>query len=147
MRSLSRTETPVTVDVALLVLRLGLALVVWPHGAQKALGLFGGPGLAGVVAGLHTHLGIPVPLVYLVVATEFIGPILLVFGVLTRLAALAIFVDMATAAILVHAANGWFMNFGGHQAGEGVEYFVYACTCALTLLIGGSGRFALLPKT
>jgi len=145
MRTASRSGA--ATDVALLVLRLGQAIVLWPHGAQKALGWFHGPGLAGIVAGLHTHVGVPVPLVYLVVLVEFLGPIALVLGVLTRLAAFGIFVDMAMAAILVHSANGFFMNFGGHQAGEGVEYFLYACTIALALVIGGSGRFALLPKT
>ncbi|HTW85179.1 MAG TPA: DoxX family protein [Candidatus Sulfotelmatobacter sp.] len=146
MRSVSHTNT-LTTDIALLVLRLGQAIVLWPHGAQKALGWFGGPGIAGVVAGLHQHVGVPTPLAYLVIATEFLGPILLVLGILTRLAALAIFVDMAMAAILVHSANGFFMNFSGHQAGEGVEYFLYACTIALALVIGGAGRFALFSKT
>jgi putative oxidoreductase len=146
MRTATRTGSTAT-DIALLVLRLGLAIVVWPHGAQKALGWFHGPGLSGIVTALHMHVGVPIPLAYLVVATEFLAPIALVLGVLTRLAALAIFVDMACAAILVHAYYGFFMNFAGNQSGEGVEYFIYACTVALALVIAGPGRFALLPKT
>ena len=145
MRTASRSWA--ATDVALLVLRLGPAIVLWPHGAQKALGWFHGPGLAAIGPVLHTHYGVPIPLAYLVVAVEFLAPIALVLGVLTRLAALGIFVDMAMAAILAHARNGFFMNFGGHQAGEGVEYFLYACIIALALMIAGSGRFALLPKT
>ena len=130
-------------DWALLVLRLTLAVVLWPHGAQKALGLFGGPGLAGVVAGMSQHMGLPVPLVYLVVAVEFLGPIALVLGILTRLAALGIFVDMFMAAYLVHARNGFFMNFSGRQQGEGVEYFIYACGVALALIIAGAGAYSI----
>jgi putative oxidoreductase len=133
-------------DVALLILRLTTAIVVWPHGAQKALGWFGGPGLAGVVAGLHAHLGIPVPLVYLVVVAEFLGPIALVLGILTRLAAIGIAIDMATAAILVHAQNGFFMNFGGKQAGEGIEFFILLVGIGLALTIAGPGRIAIMKR-
>jgi len=134
-------------DVSLLILRLTAAIVLWPHGAQKALGLFGGPGIAGTVAGLSGHRGLPPIVVYLVIAIEFLGPIALVLGVLTRLAALGIAIDMAAAAILVHASNGFFMNFAGNQKGEGVEFFVYAVGIALALVVAGSGRIALLPKT
>ncbi len=133
-------------DIALLVLRLTLAVVLWPHGAQKALGLFGGPGISATVAGL-SQMGLPAIIVYLVIAVEFLGPIALVLGVLTRLAALGIAVDMASAAFLVHLPNGFFMNFMGNQKGEGVEYFIYAVGIALALGIAGSGRIAAMPKT
>ena len=134
-------------DVALLILRLTLAIVLWPHGAQKALGLFGGPGLSGTVGMLSGHMGLPPVLIYLVIAVEFLGPIALVIGVLTRLAALGVAIDMAAAAILVHAPNGFFMNFAGNQKGEGIEYFIYAVGIALALVVAGSGRAAVLPKT
>jgi putative oxidoreductase len=133
-------------DIALLVLRLTLAVVLWPHGAQKALGLFGGPGISGTVAGLSGHMGLPAILVYLVIAVEFLGPIALVLGVLTRLAALGIAIDMACAAALVHLPNGFFMNFMGNQKGEGIEYFIYAVGIALALVIAGPGRFAVMRK-
>ena len=133
-------------DIALLVLRLTLAIVLWPHGAQKALGLFGGPGITATVAGLSGHMGLPAIVVYLVIAVEFLGPIALVLGVLTRLAALGIAVDMACAAFLVHLPNGFFMNFAGNQKGEGVEYFIYAVGVALAILIAGPGRIALMKR-
>jgi putative oxidoreductase len=134
------------IDIALFVLRVTGAVVLWPHGAQKVLGIFGGYGLSGTVAGL-SHMGIPVALVYVVIAVEFLGPIALLLGVLTRLAALGIAVDMAVAAYMVHLPNGFFMNFAGNQKGEGIEYFIYAVGIALALVIAGSGRIALLPKT
>jgi putative oxidoreductase len=134
-------------DVALLILRLSVAIVLWPHGAQKALGLFGGPGIAGTVGMLGSHMGLPAALVYLIIAIEFLGPVGLVLGVLTRLVALGIAIDMACAAVLVHLPNGFFMNFAGNQRGEGIEYFIYAVGASLALVIAGSGRIALLPKT
>ena len=133
-------------DVSLLILRLTMAIVMFPHGAQKALGWFGGPGIQGVVAGLSGHLGLPAPLVYLVIALEFLGPILLVLGVLTRLVALGLAVDMACAAILVHWPNGFFMNFSGKQAGEGIEFFILLVGIGLALVIAGPGRIALMKK-
>ncbi len=134
-------------DVASLILRLGLAIVMFPHGAQKALGWFGGPGIAATVGDFTTAMHLPVAVAYLVIAAEFVGPILLVLGVFTRLAALAIGVDMFVAAVLVHARNGFFLNYSGHQAGEGVEFHIAMVTIALALVIGGAGRFALLPRT
>jgi putative oxidoreductase len=133
-------------NIALFILRLTGAVVLWPHGAQKALGLFGGYGFSGTVAGL-SHMGIPMVLVYLVIAVEFLGPIALVLGVFTRLAALGIAIDMAVAAYMVHLPNGFFMNFAGNQKGEGIEFFIYAVGISLALVIAGSGRIALLPKT
>jgi putative oxidoreductase len=134
-------------DVPQPILRLTLAVVVWPHGAQKALGLFGGPGIAGTVAGMGSFAGIPPALAYIVIAIEFLGPIALVLGILTRLAALGIAIDMAVAAVLIHAKNGFFMNFTGKQAGEGVEFFILIVGIGLALTIAGSGRIAILPKT
>ncbi len=135
------------VDVSLLILRLTVAIVLWPHGAQKALGLFGGPGMMTTVGMLGAHPGIPPVLAYLVIAVEFLGTIGLVLGVLTRLAALGVAIDMACAAILVHARNGFFMNFSGRQAGEGVEFFILLVGIALALVIAGPGRIALLRRT
>ncbi len=133
-------------DVALLILRLTMAVVIWPHGAQKALAWFGGPGLTGVIAGLHGNMGIPLPLVYLVIAVEFLAPIALVLGILTRLAAIGIAIDMVTAAVLVHARNGFFMNFSGKQSGEGVEFFILLAGIGLTLAIAGPGRIAIMKR-
>lgn len=133
-------------DVSQLILRLALAIVIWPHGAQKALGLFGGPGIAGTIAGLG-HVGVPAFAAYLVIAVEFVGPVLLVLGVLTRPTALAIGIDMAFAAVFVHLPNGFFLNYAGTQRGEGIEFFIPLVGIALALLIGGPGRFAILRRT
>lgn len=133
-------------DVAQLILRLSLAIVIWPHGAQKALGLFGGGGIGATVARMNAGAGIPAALVYAVIAVEFLGPIALVLGVLTRLAALGLAIDMAVAAILVHAKNGFFMNFARNQRGERIEFFI-AVGIGLALATGGPGRFALMKRS
>src|SRR5690349_4099658 len=89
-------------DWAGLVLRLVLALVIFPHGAQKVLGWFGGYGYAGTMQFFTQQVGLPSPLAFTVLMTEFLGPIALVAGFATRLAALMIATVMLGAILKVH---------------------------------------------
>ena len=50
---------------------------------------------------------------------------------------------MFGAAVMAHASNGFFMNWFGAQAGEGVEYHLLVIGLALSLVISGGGRFSL----
>ncbi len=59
--------------------RLALGIVIFPHGAQKLLGWFGGPGIDGAL-GFYAGLGIPAFLGWLAVVTEFFGGIALIVG-------------------------------------------------------------------
>ena len=126
-------------DVAPLVARLTLGLVMLPHGAQKVLGWFGGHGLAGTMSFFTETLGIPAPFAALAIATEFLGALGLVVGALSRIAALGIAATMLVAIAMVHARFGFFMNWFGAQAGEGFEYHVLAIGLALVVLIKGGG--------
>src|SRR5262245_56596414 len=69
-----------------LLLRLRLAVVIFPHGAQKVLGWFGGQGFTPTLQ-FFTSAGIPPALALLAMAAEFLGSLGLVIGLLTRLAA------------------------------------------------------------
>ena len=77
-------------DWAGLILRLVLALVIFPHGAQKVLGWFGGYGYTGTMQFFTKQVGLPAPVAFTAIAAEFAGPIALVVGFGTRLAALLI---------------------------------------------------------
>lgn len=127
---------------ALTLLRLTLALVMLPHGAQKALGWFGGAGPAGTIDVLGQHFGIPATLAVLAVGVEFLAPLALLLGVGTRLAAFALAGQMAVAASF-HRANGFFMNWSGTQAGEGFEYHLLYIGAALALVLAGGGAWSL----
>ena len=118
--------------------RLALGLVMFPHGAQKMLGWFGGYGFTGTM-GFFTGQGIPAPLVFLAIAAEFFGSIGLIVGLLGRVAAFGIFCNMVVAILTVHMSNGFFMNWFGKQAGEGFEYHLLAIGLAVAVMIGGSG--------
>jgi len=125
------------------VLRMALAASIFPHGTQKLLGWFGGYGFTGTMGFFTGTMGIPTPLAFGVIVIEFFAPLLLVLGVGTRLAALGLAVVMTTAMLMVHLRNGFFMNWFGTQAGEGIEYFLLSIGIALALLVSGGGRWSL----
>jgi len=124
-----------------LILRLTLAVVMFPHGAQKTLGWFGGYGFRATMAHF-TKSGFPPPLAFLAVLAEFLGPLGLALGLLTRLAALGIAVVMLVA-ILVHRQHGFFMNWSGTQEGEGVEYHLLALGASVALIVDGAGAWSI----
>ena len=128
-------------DVALTSLRLVLGVVFFAHGAQKMLGWFGGHGFHGTM-GFFTHMGMPAPVAFLVICTEFFGGLGLIVGLLTRIAALGIGGLMIGAIFMVHLPNGFFMNWAGNQKGEGVEYHLLVLAMAAALLLRGAGAFS-----
>jgi putative oxidoreductase len=139
LNALFRTDD----DSASLILRVMLGVVFFPHGAQKVLGWFGGFGLEGTLGFFTQTMGLPLAVAALVIAAEFLGSLGLITGLLTRLAAFGILCVMTGAIFLVHLPNGFFMNWGGNQAGEGYEYHLLAIAIALALMFKGGGRWSL----
>ena len=128
-------------DAAAPVLRLGLAAVMFPHGAQKLLGWYGGWGYDATMS-WFASIGIPAILGILAILADFAGGLALIAGLGTRIAAFGIAVNMLVATLLVHLPNGFFMNWSGAQKGEGVEYHLLVVAIAAVLVIGGAGRFS-----
>ncbi len=124
------------------VLRVALGAIMFPHGAQKLLGWFGGRGYEATVQGFVNGQHIPEILAIAVIMAESVGAVALVAGFFTRLAALAIGIDMTVAIILVHWKNGFFMNWSGKAAGEGFEYHLLMIAIALALILKGGGRWS-----
>ena len=120
--------------------RLTLGLVFFPHGAQKALGWFGGYGFSGTMNFFTQQMHIPTVFAVLAIAAEFLGSLGLITGFMSRIAAFGITVNMLVAVELVHKANGFFMNWYGTQKGEGFEYHILAIGLALIVMIYGAGR-------
>ncbi|HEV2666855.1 MAG TPA: DoxX family protein [Blastocatellia bacterium] len=125
-----------------IILRLTLGAVMFPHGAQKVLGWFGGGGFKATLQGM-TGMGLPAAIVVTVMIAEFLGSLGLIFGFLTRLSALGILSVMLGAIFTVHQQYGFFMNWMGKQAGEGFEYHLLAIAIAIALLIRGGGAFSI----
>lgn len=127
---------------SMLISRITLGIVILPHGMQKALGSFGGYGFEASV-GFFQSMGIPVVIGVLVILAEFIGAIGLIIGAGTRFMAFSIFVTLGGAMVLGgHLQHGFFMNWFGNQAGEGIEYFILVLGMAAASMIAGAGKFS-----
>jgi putative oxidoreductase len=86
---------------------------------------------------MFAHIGIPLPGISAAVVTlvEFFGGIALILGVATRLAALAIAIDMTVAILLVHFKNGFFMP-------TGYEYALTLLSANICLMLTGAGVYS-----
>jgi putative oxidoreductase len=129
-----------TDSLAPTVARLALGLVMFPHGAQKALGWFGGYGYSGTMGFFTGTMHIPAVFAFLAIAAEFAGSIALILGAASRVASLGIAAVMTVAIATTHVANGFFMNWTGAQKGEGFEYHLLALALAVIVLVWGGGK-------
>lgn len=130
-------------NLSSLFLRLGLGIVFFPHGAQKVLGWFGGTGFSKTIEIFTTKMHMPLPVVILLMAIEFIGSLFLIIGFLTRVSALGIGGAMAVCAGVAHVQNGFFMNWFGQKQGEGFEFHILVVGMAIALIISGGGALSL----
>ncbi len=131
-----------TGNVTGLLLRLTVAGVMFPHGAQKLFGWFGGYGPSGTLQYFRS-LGVPTVAGWIGILAEAVGPVLLVLGLGTRVVALLLAGVMVGAVVLVHRPNGFFMNWFGQAKGEGFEYHVVMLGALAALLVTGGGAFSL----
>jgi putative oxidoreductase len=115
--------------LALFAMRLALGVIIVDHGYHKVFG------------GLHHHvqfvtsLGLPGWSAYLSAFTEFFGGILVLIGLFTRIAALAICINLSVAILKVHLHNG-LMGNGGY------EFPLAVATIAFALIFFGGGAIA-----
>ena len=141
VKELLRTDT----SPAQLFIRLALGVVMFPHGAQKVLGWFGGPGITKTIQAF-AGMGFPSWSVVFLMAIESLGAVLLVFGFLTRLWAVGIGAVITLCMFLNHVQHGFFMNWFGQQKGEGYEYHLLVIGICLALLIKGGGALSVDRK-
>jgi len=125
-----------------LILRVMLGVVMFPHGAQKLLGWFGGFGFSGTMGFFTGTMHLPWIVAFLVIIGESFGSLGLILGFLTRFTAASIAVIMIGAIETVHWPNGFFMNWAGKQAGEGFEYHLLVIGMSLALLLAGGGKWS-----
>ena len=114
----------------LAVLRIAVGAVILTHGYQKVFHMH-----LGGVAGFFGHLGIPLPTLsaIVVMTVEFVGGILLITGLATRIPAALIAVDMLVALLVVHFRNGYL------KSGGELPLLLLAGAICLALSGGGCG--------
>lgn len=103
------------------------------------LGWFGGYGFSGTMGFFTGTMHIPAVFAFLAISAEFFGSLGLILGLLTRIAAFGIAVNMLVAITLVHRHFGFFMNWGGTQKGEGFEFHLLVLAMTVFLMIEGAG--------
>lgn len=124
-----------------LIARVAIALTIFPHGAQKLLGWFGGGGFEGSMHFLTGMVGLPWIVGFLVIIIEFFGSLFLLFGFLTRIAAIGIIINFIGVVLSSHFYEGFFMNWGKvADKPEGMEYFILLFGLAIISLIAGGGK-------
>lgn len=126
-------KSPVLTDLALLVSRVALGVILVAHGWQK----FNEWTLAGT-ASAFTDMGIPAPTAAatFVTAVEVIGGAALIVGLLTPVVALLNMVNLLGALVLVHAENGVFVGDNGFE----LVLALFAGLATIAML--GAGRYS-----
>jgi putative oxidoreductase len=128
---------------ALVVLRLGLAVIFFAHGAQHVFGWFGGRGPADTIENWNKKRGIPVPVCILTLFIEVGGGVLsMICGFLVRPAALGLAVFMFMAMKEAHWQNGFFLSQGPGKE-NGIEFCLALFIMSITLLVGGAGALSI----
>jgi putative oxidoreductase len=105
---------------------------------------FGGYGFTGTMGYFTGTMHNPPFFAFLAIAAEFFGRLGLILGLLTRMAAFDIAVNMLVAGVMVHSQFGFVANWSGAQQGEGYEYQLLAM-CAF-LMIKGAGAVSVDRK-
>lgn len=130
-------------DLTALVLRWTLAIAMFPHGAQKLLGIFGGYGYQATMKFFMENMKLPGLISLLVILIEFLGPVGLAVGLGTQVWAICFLLIMIAAVVTTHHSNGFFMNWFNNQQGEGYEYHLIVMGLCIALILLGAGRWSL----
>ena len=125
-------------NLAVLILRAVLGLLLAGHGSQKLFGWFNGPGIEGT-SGFLESLGLRPgrPWAYLAGLSEFGGGVLMVLGFLNPLGPLAVIGSMAMATATAHTLKPIFVTEGG------AELPVTNMAAAMAIILNGPGKYSL----
>lgn len=123
----------VSEDLGKFLLRVTLAILILFHGVAKIL--YG----IGFISGLVAKAGMPAAFAYFVYVGEVIAPLLVLFGVWTRLGAFIIAMNMVVAVLLVHMGDLMTLTKNGGWALELQAMFFVS---ALTVVLLGAGRYS-----
>lgn len=126
--------SPAQYDLALAIIRIVVGFAFFMHGWQKMFTM----GIGGVT-GFFGSLGIPAAglMATIVTLVELLGGLALIIGLGTRIAGALLAVDMLTAMLTVHIANGFFVSDGG------IELVLILLAAVVAFVIAGAGRWSL----
>lgn len=125
-----------------LVTRLTIGLIIFPHGAQKLLGWFGGFGFNEMMNYFTGAMHLPWLIAFLVIMIEFFGSLSLIAGFAGRIWSGIMVILFIGIILTAQISNGFFMNWFGNQKGEGIEYSLLVIGLSIATLINGSGKYS-----
>ena len=130
--SLLGPASPRQLSIGIALVRIIVGVIFIAHGYMKFF-VMGIPGTTG----FFTQVGVPAPslMAPFVATLEVAGGIALVIGLLTRLAALGLAINMLVAIFLVRLEGGFF-------APNGAEFEILLCIACVALVIAGAGAFS-----
>lgn len=140
MKALVKRFLDTEESYTLLISRIALGVVFFPHGAQKLFGIWGGYGFDATMAGFSKG-GYPGIIAFLVIMGESLGAAALVLGFFGRFMAFGI-ITIMLGAIIIHIPNGFFMDWYAKGTGHGIEYHLLALGLGISIMIGGSGSWS-----
>lgn len=116
--------------------RVIVGVIMFAHGLQK---LLGGPANFG---GALEGMGVPLPVLmaFVVTLVEVVGGLLLIVGLLSRLSALLLTIDLVVAILLVKLSIGLIAPQG--TPGAGAELDLALIAGLLVVLFAGPGRLS-----
>ena len=126
-------------DVAMLVLRVAVGVVISMHGLMK-LGWVGkGGSPAGTAGWFESYLGFKPGMfwAWVSILAEALGGVLVAIGLGGPLPAAAVAADLAVVAIVAHVPKGFWSQNGGW------EFPVPVAAGALAIALIGNGRYSL----
>jgi putative oxidoreductase len=135
MRTLALSPLNRLAELGPLAVRVIVGTIMAAHGWQKVQA---GPANFGAALG---QMGVPLPTLvgYVVTFVEVVGGILLIVGLLSRLAALVLTIDLVVAILLVKVNVGFLSP---PQGGAGAELDLALIAGFLVILLAGPGRLS-----
>jgi len=130
-------------NAAATIVRIMLGLVIFPHGAQKLLGWYGGFGFTGMMQYFTGTMHLPWLIGFIVILVEFFGALFLIAGFATRINSLLMIAVFLGVIFTTNIHNGFFMNWAGNLKGEGYEYHLLIIGMAIALLVSGAGKWSI----
>lgn len=122
----------------LTILRIILGIVFMAHGSQKLFGVFGGYGLEGTGKFMESLGLTPGYLMALLAGSgEFLGGLLVLLGLFSRIGAFLTAAVSVVAFLSVHISHGFFMSSGGF------EYILVLLVASIAIMIEGGAKYSI----
>lgn len=125
-------------EMGKLILRLTVGILMLFHGIGKILN----PGIVESIGSRLESDGWPASIAYGIYLGEVLAPLMIIFGVFSRIGGLLVAVNMVFAILLAHTAQLLTLSKSG---GWAVELQGFYLLCGIAIFFLGSGTMAVKP--